>query len=230
MFVTPSGKEVEIRKMKLSDEDVILDPILARNDETMDVLIERVTGLTKQEVEGLLLGDRVAILVELRRRSRGDLYYPMAVCPNCKDRWEEEIDLSTLETLKLNPDLVDKDFRFPLVLPVSRAELVVKLLRGTDEKELNRIRKKQKDRIMSYLMMVRTVSIVIAGEKKPKDINWFRDLDVDDTDFFRDEYDLRDCGVKTDLERQCPSCSHVFDFQVPFGANFFLQTRKTRKA
>lgn len=224
----PSGREVDLRKMKLSDEDIITNVRLAKEGTNIDVLLERVTGLSQDELDEMLIGDRVFLLIELRRISRGDLFYPRVTCPVCENRYEEEIDLSKLEIRKLDQELFDEEFKFELTLPVCGEKLIARLLKGAEEKHLRKIRKNHPDKLMSYLMMLRTESI---EGKTVKNVEWFRELDTEDSDYFREEYDKRDCGVETTVEASCrnSSCRAVYDLEIPFDATFFLQTRKRKK-
>ena len=222
----PSGKEIEMRKMRLSDEDIITDTRNAKDGKNMDLLLMAVTDLTKEELDVMLMGDRVYALIEFRKISRGNFFYPRVTCPSCKTRYEEEIDLDSLKVQKLDREMIDENYQFDIKLP-SGFVLKARLLQGKDNPSLNRIRKQHRDKMMSHLMMLRTVSIN-DGEVK-KNIDFFRDLEVDCTDHFRNEYDEHDCGVETTTEGICPNCDMVYDLDIPFDANFFLQTRKIRK-
>ena len=226
MVELPSGKEVEIRKMKLSDEDVITDMSLAKDGSNIDRLLENVTGLKEEELDKFLIGDRVFILIRLRSISKGKDYYPRITCPVCRMRFEAEIDLEKLEIRKLDMSKLDDKLQFDVLLPVCKKKLVARLLTGKNEKTIRKLRKEHPKSLMSYLMMLRTVSI--DGEKIKK-IDWFRELDIEDSDYFREQHEDRDCGVNTTTEQICPSCMSSFDTEIPFDAAFFLQPRRTKK-
>lgn len=226
IVTTPAGKEVELRKMKLSDEDILVDAKLAKDGRSTDLLLERTTGLSKEELEDMLLGEGVFLLIELRKLSKGNMFYPKIHCPSCMEQFEQEIDLDTLEIKELDKSKLDDKFQFEITLPISKKKLVMKLLKGKDRPKLLKARKDYASSFMSFLTMLRTVSI--EGEKL-KRLDWFKDLDIEDNDFIRDEYDKYDCGVETTVECMCPECMTSFDVDIPFDQSFFLQTRRKKK-
>lgn len=220
----PSGREVEIRKMKLKDEDIITNPSLARNGENISRLLESCTNLSGKELEDTLLGDRVFMLIELRKM-RDPIYYPRINCESCKTSWEPEINLSELRVQALNTDAVGEDYSFDVELP-SGIKMVGRLLTGKDERQLARVRRQNPDHIMTHLMMLRTKSIEGVDRKT---LAWFLELESDDALHFRAEYERHDCGYDTAMIVSCPSCGEEFEAELPFDQTFFLGNPKRRR-
>ena len=224
--VCPSGKEVEIRKMKLSDEDIMTDSTLGKDKTVIDAFLEAITGLPQEDLEEMIIGDRTYLVIRARAFSKGEYFYPKVTCPGCSKRFEASINLEKLKITELDEKLVGSDRRFQITLPVCGEVLNARLLTGKEEKQMREIKKDHPEMLMSYLMMIRTESI---EGMKFKNIKWFRDLDVEDVDYFKDEYERHDCGVDTSVEMECPHCPAVFDMEVPFDANFFLQSGRKKK-
>jgi hypothetical protein len=226
MVTLPSGKEVEIRKMRLSDQNIMVNPEYIRKGTTLDKLLEAVSGQSESELETWLIGDRVFAMIYLRRISRGDIYSPKTTCPNCKDRRSHEIDLSELKVQMLDKEKVSENFEFELRLPECGKKLTARLLTGKEEKQLRQIRREHPGELMTYLMMLRTVSI---EDVRHKNIKWFEDLEGD-AEYFRQKYDKRDCGVETEIELYCNACENVFDIELPFDKTFFFGSSTPKKS
>ena len=220
----PSGREIGIRKMRLRDEDIVTDIGLARSGENVDRLLEACTDQGREALQEMLLGDRVAALIEIRKL-KSTLYYPQVKCEACQNKWEAEIDLSALRVQTLDGEGLGEDYTFPVELP-SGIKLTGRLVRGRDERTLGRIRKEHPDQVMTYLMMLRTKEI--EGVKM-KTLDWFRELDSDDGEHFRREYDRHDCGYDTAVTLVCPSCGDEEEHELPFDQTFFLGRVRRRK-
>ena len=230
MYKLPSGKETEIRKMRMSDEDTILDINLAMKGENIDKLMGDVTGLEADDLEEMLIGDRMYILIKIRSISRGKIFNPKVHCPHCRKKYEETINLDELEVTKLDREkftLTAGRFLFPIELPSSNVKLIARLLTGKEEKELRKLREDHPDMIKSYLMMIRTHEIV---GKKVKNVKFFRDLDIEDVEHFDSVYEEHEVGVETAVETTCPGCMREWEYNIVFDQNFFLQKRKAKKA
>lgn len=221
----PSGREVQIRKMKLMDEDIVTDTSLARTGENVDALLANCTSLSREELLDALMGDRMFLMVEIRKL-RSELMYPTIECEKCGANFEDEVDLSKLRLQKLDKDLVDGKFQFDMTLPVSGQKLTARLLRGKDERTIFRARRDHGNRLMTFLTMLRTASIEGVKVKK---LDWFREMDGDDAAYFREEYEKHDCGYDTEIETSCKSCGRTVRYTLPFDVTFFLGGRRKRQ-
>jgi len=219
---TPSGREVNIRKMKLRDEDLVVDRNLARTGANLDRLLESCTDLSASELDEMLIGDRTYLLIEIRRISKREDYYPKVQCPNCKAEFEDEVELDKLRLQLLNRKGVDDNYEFDMELP-SGIKLRARLLRGKDERRLRTVQRDHSGSLLSYLTMMRTVSIEGVDRKT---LDWFRELDSDDADHFRTEYEKHDCGYDTTVKTACHSCGQEFSYDLPFDPTFWLGRAK----
>jgi hypothetical protein len=221
---TLTGKEIELKSMKMKDRDILTNVRIAKSGETISRLLESVTNLSFEEIENLLIGERTHLCIVLRSLSHPDenYYYTKVQCPYCTERWEQEIDLEKLIVHQIKKEIKEAGYKFKIVLPESKAELRVRLLNGKDEKRIERIRKEKSNMVMSYMAMMRTDSIFQDGKEIKKNIDWFRELSEKDSAHFLNEYDKNDCGVETNIEIDCVNCFSSFDLEIPFGNSFFL--------
>ena len=143
-------------------------------------------------------------------------------------RFEAEIDLNKLRKQDLNKENLNENYEFDLEYPVSKLKTTAKLLCGRDEKKIRRITKSQPGSIMSYLHLIRTVSL---QDQKHLKVDLFREMDSLDTEYFREEYDKRDCGYDTMVLLTDPQTLNEFEYNIKFDEGFFLglTKKKTKK-
>ena len=223
MIVTiPSGRDIDIRRTKGKDEDILTNTDYARSGKTLTMFLSSITGLSAEELDDMLIGDRMFLFIEIRKLCKGNLYYPRVQTPFGTSE-VQEVDLSVLKHLTLDRTLVDAGHTFEEIFPVCKKVYKARLLRGKDERTLQKLRLDYPDKFLSYLMLHRTVEI--EGEKT-KNIGFFEELDSEDTAFFRDEYQRRDIGYETRIEGYSKVAGQAFEYEMPLDASFFFSARK----
>lgn len=222
IVTTPSGRDIEIRRTKGKDEDIITNTDYARSGKTLTMFLASVTGLSAEELDDMLIGDRMFLFIEIRKLCKGNLYYPRVQTPFGTTE-VQEVDLSTLKNLTLDRTLVEAGYTFEEIFPICKKVYKARLLKGKDERTLQKLRMDYPDKFLSYLMLHRTVEI--EGEKT-KNIAFFEDLDSEDTAFFRDEYQRRDIGYETRIEGYSKIAGQSFEYELPLDASFFFSARK----
>lgn len=218
----PSGPVVEIRKMKGIDYDNFLDEDARRKGIAIDIFLESCTSLEKKEVAAALLGDRLFLLMEIRKL-KSPFFYPSLKCPDCGRKSEMEVDLRNLTVRKLNRELLEEDYQFDITLPICGVKMRLRLLTGVLENRATRLIEQNRKAKSSAMMMARTARIEGVDRKT---VEWFRDLDSEDIDYFNEEYERHDCGYDTKVEITCPRCQEVFAVEIPFGKDFFTATKR----
>lgn len=222
IVTTPSGRDIEIRRTKGKDEDILTNTDYARSGKTLTMFLASVTGLPAEELDKMLIGDRMFLFIEIRKLCKGNLYYPRIQTPFGTTE-VQEVDISTLKLLTLDRTLVNVDYTFEEIFPACKKMFQARLLRGKDERVLQKLRMDYPEKFLSYLMLHRTVEI--EGEKT-KNIAFFEELDSEDTEFFRDEYQKRDIGYETRLEGYSKITGQAFEYELPLDAGFFFSARK----
>jgi hypothetical protein len=231
----PSGREVSYRKSKLSDENIILDQELAKNGKNIDKFLSELTGLSVDELKDMYIGDRVYLLIKIRIINKGNIFDPKIGCPFCKKSARYEIDL--IDHLENNTkykdtveELFDEKDQFVVELPVSKMKLTMKHLTGLEAEKARKEIEKFPGRMLTYLMLSRTVKIENEnGEEEMKTSKFFDELDVEDSDHIQEEYDKYDFGVDTAIDCSCKHCSQYFNYEIPFGKDFFLRKSPVKK-
>ena len=156
----------------------------------------------KPDWNRVLQGDRMAALLHNRIFSWGPEYLFRQPCENqgCRASVETVVDLNDLvEQTKALPEESVAHASDPqqnpleVVLPGCEKRVQFRLLRGSDDKALQRLQKQHKDSLSSSYLRFRTVSV--EGVEAPNLKTWLRDLGALDASRLRAAFDEADCGT-----------------------------------
>jgi hypothetical protein len=133
---------VKVEYITASDENILSSPNIIANNNGLDILLKRKVKDLGFDLDQLLEGDRIAILLYLRSTAFGPDYTQL-VLNEKREIVEGIIDLSQLKykNLTINPD---EKGEFDFELPYSKKKVKFRLLSGKDEKELKEIDEKIK--------------------------------------------------------------------------------------
>lgn len=219
-----------LKPMTLKEEKILTTPRFVKDGSALDKVLE---NCIKSDISqnDLLSSDRLYLLFYLRGMSYGLKYYFDVTCYHCGEIFEQEIDISKLEIREWEEE---KEYE-PIVitLPFSKATVEAHYMRGKDENQMLEQSKKE----VSYdesddaigdqiVMLIDKVTLKDGEVLGPKDkVDFINNLIGSDIDFFRDEYESRDCGIQPIKNIKCPSCGRKITFNIPFGRNFFRRSR-----
>jgi hypothetical protein len=127
---------VKVEYLTTMDENILTSPNLSSGGRMIDVLLERKVKDLGFNVEDLIEGDRIAILIYLRSTGFGHMYSQPVINPKTKKVEMGEIDLSTLKQKKLGIT-PDQSGEFDYELPTTKKTVKFRLLTGKDESEIS---------------------------------------------------------------------------------------------
>lgn len=187
--------------------------------------------------EGMLSGDRLIALIDARVGTYGPGMEFKVQCEShgCRRVWIEDVDLTTdferkplstesFTTFK-NGDLFTTTF-----MDNDGAERLLKfhLMTGKDEAALMRVAKNNKGSQATASLLQRIDEI--DGVHRNDMLRFLNDLDLDLTSDLIERLDDHDCGIKTEIESECPECGNAQEITVPLGGKeFFLPKRRSTK-
>lgn len=223
--IPSSGDVIEIRGMKVKEQSLLLDRKGMVNGTAINKVLQSCVLTEGIDVNELLLGDRVALLIAIRIETYGPEFVFKHVCQVCGKSGYYKEDLSALRVQYLDPPLPlgeDRlnEFRLP------RAGVLVKYryLRGKDEQMLRNLRVQNREAIMQSLLRARVVEVEGVDKLTSR---WFDELDGADAAALFDEMERTDCGVETEIEGECPHCQSLFELSLPIASkDFFLPTNR----
>lgn len=200
----PSGMEAEIREMTGAEEEILTNNRLIRNGSAINQVLKNClvrlgekAETNMQDVLDLLSGDRLTLLVELRKVSLGSLVDLELTCPeaNCRERTAFTVDLDSLETKSYTNE---REFSFSL--PGSRRPVRFKHLDGNMEKRLAAL----KEPSISSAMTMRIIDI----DGKPPSKKVMTEMSLRDRSALRQEMDRVNAGIDTTITGECAACGH----------------------
>jgi hypothetical protein len=237
----PSGAKLEVRSLTGKESKILSDKDAAKNGTFMDKILSACTvgvvanGPYRVE-EGkafdwmqALLGDRYYAILQIRVASLGELYSFKVQCreDHCRKLWEHEINLiEHLPVQRLSPEAqatfaggnefttVDGNSKtIKYRLPIGKDEhLAAKFKGGFDG---------------AFIPALRQRIISIEGEPDVRlyleRCEWSKLLEL------LAALDENNCGVKTDIEIECPECGAIQELQLPFTTAFFAPSMKAKK-
>jgi len=141
----PNGKSsVKVEYLTAYDENILTSPNLLNNGKFIDVLLKNKVKELGFDVDELLAGDRIAILLFLRATGLGHEYHQLVIDETGKVV-EGVIDLTILTTKKLEIT-PDNNKEFDFVLPTSNKKIKFRLLTGKDESDIDIMDKENEEK------------------------------------------------------------------------------------
>jgi|WetSurSiteA1Bulk_404760.scaffolds.fasta_scaffold00002_97 hypothetical protein len=235
---------------KVPDGNVKVSPMTTREEKVLTaasggeatyqiinaVFSRCISGLADLSMDDLLLGDRFYLLLVLRAVTFGKDYSFRINCTNCGQRNNQKIELpDDLDTVYL-PDNFIEPIR--ITLPVSNAEVGLRLLRGKDEFRISKYLKKLNAkatvplgidpaytyRLACQITDVKSQSLNCINETDNSHnqiMLWIDNLVGKDTAEIRQALTNADCGPSTELILDCQRCATPFTTTMPYDIEFF---------
>lgn len=226
-YLDPSGTvhtEVSMTELNGEDEDLMFSPIPSVQivDKILARRIESLGTLPKQEaskvVRDLLSGDRVYLMIALRRLSCGDGYSWIMRCPECNEKSKVDVDLTELKVKGMHDP---KARVFNETLP-SGATVQWKAMNGHMEGQRDKIRKKMQNDRPTLAILLRLTEL--NGKPNPT-MPEIKKLSSRDRNHMRNSFNKNEGGMDTDVQIECPSCNVEVETMVDVTQpSFFFPT------
>lgn len=228
-YVDPDGHihtSITVREMTGEDEETLaarnmpttkkINKILTRCTESIGPFSGQVLNSIVQD---LTQGDRIFLLMAIRRASLGNEMPFQTTCPGCKEEARFVLDLGDLETKKMeNPSIRT----YPLVLPKTGKKVQMKVLTGRGEEAISKAATKGKD-IISTAIFARVESM----NDKPITIDDLKDLPLIDRNFLRNSWEDKEGGVDTSIQIDCPACTLAYETELDISQQGFFNPSAT---
>lgn len=219
--------EVEVKQMSAREEDLLANQELIKKGKVLDKLLESLIVDKSIKIEDILVPDKNAIFLAIRRLAYGDDYPVSITCPACSGQNKISINLAELKYREFNFDGMPRGQNsFEFTLPNSNVKVTYKLLNQIDESsieaELNSFKKISKE--ASKDLTTRLIYVITSINDNPdkKGIRAF----VNDQLTARDSLALRrhmgkhNPDVDMTFDFKCSTCDIERRIDVPIGATF----------
>jgi hypothetical protein len=167
-------------------------------------------------VKQMPVGDRVFLLLAIRRVSLGDNFEFEIKCPDCGTKERKSVDLSTMDIT----EMTDKKLRFYDETLPSGKHCRMRILTGIEEAKMGKVRESNRD-LMSKALMLRIESI----DDSPVDLASVKALSIKDRNQLRNGFNKQEGGVDTGVDIVCNSCDNEYSTEMDIGQQgFFFPT------
>jgi hypothetical protein len=127
-----SGK-IEIKYMTAKEEDILTSENLIKKGIVIDKLLDSLIVNKDISTSDLLIGDKNAVMVAARILAYGGEYNVEVTNPTTGEKFQHIFDLTSCEFKEIPNNVDYSTNNFPLELPVTKTNIVFKLLTGNDE-------------------------------------------------------------------------------------------------
>ena len=221
---------IEIRYMTAKDEDILTSRTLLKKGVAIDRFLQNIIVNKSIQVEGLLVGDKNAIVVASRISGYGASYDAKVNCPSCGENTDFTFDLSecAIGSSKKHEELgIEMTDRRTFIIHADRmnADVEVKLMTSKEETHLVQVmeRKRKKKLPESNLTdQLRTIIVSVNGNNDRQYIESFiNNLPAIDSRKIRGFYQEIVPNLDMNQDFTCSECDSEGEVNVPFGAGFF---------
>lgn len=214
---------IELYYMTTKHEDILTSPNLIQKGIVLDKLIDALIATKGVKSSDLLVGDLNAVMVAARILGYGKDYETSLICPSCGSEVEQVVNLS-----ELNMENSPEDTKIPsfkVTLPLSKKEVVLKLLTRGDElkidKEVKGLKKINNEIEPETTTRLKFIVKSVDGDSNPAVIWQFVDnMLVRDARYLREQYRKMIPDVNFNIQVEC-TCGTTQTMRLPIGADFF---------
>jgi hypothetical protein len=223
---------IEIRFMTAKEEDILTSRSLLKKGIAIDRMLESILVDKSISLEDMLIGDKNALIVGARITGYGESYETKVQCPSCGANVRHDFDLSDVKfnkpELEIEKQLLETG-TFKILLPITKLEVEVRLLRGKDEKVLSKIaeeRKAAKQEESSITDQLRLLIVSINGERDRSLVERFVSMcPAGDAKHIRSVFAHNVPNIDLTQKFVCRSCDSSVEMEVPFTVDFFWSGR-----
>ncbi len=219
--------EIEIKQMTAREEDLLANQELIKKGKVLDKLMEALIVDKSIRVEDILIPDKNAIFIAIRRLAYGDEYNVSLNCPECDKKNNVNINLSTLEYKPFNFESYTKGKNsFHFKLPLSGVDVTYKLMNQIDEQaiesELSQIKKLSKENTGELTTRLKYIITALDGNPDRPAIRKFIEeiLTARDSATLRKHMRENNPDVDMSFDFKCAHCELERRLDMPIGATF----------
>jgi len=224
-----SSGEIEVKQMTAREEDILANQDLIRKGKVLDKLLQSILINKEIDVGDILVPDKNAIFIAIRRLAYGDTYPISIVCPSCGTHSKVDINLAELQERPVNVESFPKGHNsFAFTLPKSGVSITYKLLNQKDddsiEKELAALKKINKENTAELTTRLKYIITSVNNDDDKETIRKFVDEQLLASDsralreYIRDH--TPDVDMRFDFKCTNSNCNLERRLDIPVGASF----------
>ena len=224
-----SNGTINLKIMTAKEEDILTNQNYIKKGIVLDKLIESLIVDKDVKLDDLLLGDKNAVFVAIRRFAYGDSYGPLQIkCPSCRENNECTFNLIELKYKEIDFSKYEPNVnKFDIQLPYCKKTVTCKLLTSGDERQIeNETKMLQKIKTGSTAEVttrLRYTIVAVDGNNNKQEIQKFVENELTS----RDSLELRKLvkertpDIDLNFNFKCEHCNHEERIGVPLTVQFF---------
>ena len=225
----PSGKKtVKIKYLTAEEDDVLFSPELIKSGRVLDALLQIVVVDKDLNPDDMIVGDRNAILIHVRKTGMGEEYMPgKMTCPSCGEQYEPVVDLNELK-LKYLENTPDAKGEYDFLLPIMKKNIKFRILNGRDENKISKASQTTQKGSSNYKVSkevaerYRLQIMEVEGNRDKYYISkLISAMPMKDSLVFREYTKLISPGVDFNYSFECTNCGHHYEEDVPMTYRLF---------
>ena len=216
------GGKIEIKYMTAKEEDILTSQNLIKKGVVIDRLLDSLILTEGVKCNDLLLGDKNAIMVAARILAYGPEYVCTIKNPQDNSDIEHTFNLADCPFKKLPENVTEN--KFEITLPISKKNIVFRLLTGKDEgliaEELKASKKIGTDVLPELTTRLRHTIVSVDGDDKQNTINNFvQNLLARDSMYLRSQ--IKKTTPDIELEQEIEIGGETVKVEIPMTVGFF---------
>lgn len=232
VFYANKQSTVKIKHLTAEDENILTSADLIRNGKVLDVLLDNAIIDSSLTADDMVVGDRNAVLMYLRKEGYGDDYEVKIDCPECSESFKTTVRISDIDpkNLEIAPD---SNGEFSTKLPKSGWVVKFRMLTGKDENYLSQLsgknKKGKKGVVYSNMLTERLLLQVmeVNGNRDKLQIKKaISNMPAVDSLFIREYMGEIEPGLKLESNYTCTNCGNNFDGDIPITPKLFWPNAK----
>lgn len=219
LFYPNNQAHVIIKYLTATEDDVLYSPDLIKSGRVLDILLQQGVTASELPLDDLLVADRNAILLALRKTGLGEEFNPGTYeCPSCGENHEPTINLNDFVDKELTA-MPDERGEFDFPLPILKKNVKVRLLTGQDEKVLGKSKPmptKGGVKVNRYVTdrFTRQIMEVDGNRDKTYIRKLVHAMPMRDSIALREYMRIIEPGLDFTAQLECEHCGHVYDQEI----------------
>jgi hypothetical protein len=218
--------EIELKQMTAKEEDILANQDLLKKGKVLDRLLDSLIVNKEIKQEEILLPDKNAIFIAIRRLSYGEDYPVSVTCPACGTINKVHINLSTFKFRNTDfTGMTKGENSFVFTFPDCKKTITYKLLSQLDEQcidaELNNLKKVSKEAVGDLTIRLKYIVTSIDNNPDKSAIRKFVDnLKAKDGLALRKHFKEHNPELDRTIQFNCENCPFERRMDMPIEASF----------
>ena len=222
-------ESIEIKYMTAKEEDILSSKTLIKQGIAIERFLKNIIIDKSVRTDGLLSGDRNAILIAARINGYGAEYSTKVVCPACMTSSDYEFDLSDVQIKVFNEDAEDASWTengtLMITTPITGVQVEMRPMTGKDEMYMARLQESKKRKNLPETKLTDMLKAIIVSANGIETRNLIGEfievMPARDSKHLRAIYEKNIPNIDMTQEFECSSCNYGTDLEVPFTTDFF---------